>query len=140
MRIKSVAPMSRNYEIEGVITSMEVLPIPAGRTTAQMLVTVESGATMLFPAPNFIPVENEHGETEHVAIEGGTYDFPIVFGEGDMLAARSFIVPAVDKYTGEIVNSKRYVFADPAKGPVSLASVPTRDEYLLTDYPHKPEA
>ena len=138
MFVSGVNPSPRNYEIEGVILSLEVLPIPSGRTTAQMVVTVKSGESMMLPAPKFVDILDENGEPETIAVPGGTYDFPIKFGVGDMFAARSIIVPAVNSNTGESYNSKRYLFADPAKGEVSLENVPTLAEYLEFDYTNKP--
>lgn len=135
MKIKGVSAVNRNYELEGIVTDLEILPIPRGRDTAQMMITVESGKSMLVPAPNFVRGEDD----EMVAVEGGTFDFPISFDIGEPIAIRSVLVPAVNKNTGEVWNSKRYLMADPDKGPVDLEHTMTREEYLETDYPGKPE-
>lgn len=135
MKISGVKAVKRVFEIEGIVESLEILPIQSGRETAQMVITVEGGASMLVAAPKF--VEDENGE--QVAVPGGTFDYPVSFSVGEPIAIRSILVPVVDGYTGETRDAKRYLMADPDKGAVDLKHTMTREQYLELDYKGKPE-
>lgn len=106
----------RVFEVEGVVEFVSAGAYSDGHKYLD--VRMASGEHMTMPWPR---------------VFGGNYDYPVPVEPEVSLAARSFIVPALNS-NGELVNSKRYVFADSGK----LADCMTLDEYLATDYEGKP--
>lgn len=121
--LTGIAKSVRVYEMEGILESIELLTYEdTGRD--YVVFTLTDGTQMNGPAPR--TDENPRG-----------YDYPVDIELGKPFAMRSFLVPAVDRSTGELVDSKRYVFPLD-ENYVDLEHTVTRDEYLATNYVGKP--
>ena len=109
-------------EVEGIIAQVDYL-VNDETGYRQYLVTTEDGKQMI------LPLSRE---------EGGNFPYYLEVKPGTHFAARSFSVP--EMRDGVVATGRRYFVSNPDAGITKLEQLPTREQYLATQYRNKPAA
>lgn len=112
-----ISKSTRVYEVEGTIAA--VLEFEREGGYKQVWLHMVDGSKMSIAHPD-------------------NREYEVDLEPGLTVSGRSFIgIPSLNKKTGVVTDAKHYVFNQEAKG---LKHLPTREQYLASDYTGKPPA